>query len=49
MEDTVRPPVEQFVLDPSNRDNSWVQDLNSVTILWLRCFDDWFDLYGPFI
>jgi len=20
-----------------------------VTILWLTCFDDWFDLYGPFM
>ena len=29
--------------------NSWVINLDSVTILWLVRFDDWFDFFGPFI
>ena len=29
--------------------HSRVRNLSSVTILWLRCFDDWFDFYKPFI
>ena len=31
-----------------NMHNSYVQDLSSVPILWLRCFDDWFDFYWHF-
>ena len=38
---------QSMALDNDKYSRVW--NLNYVTILWLTCFDDWFDFYRPFI
>ena len=43
-----RPPIGSVGQDRNCLYSSWVINLDSVTVLWLVRFDDWFDLFGPF-